>query len=98
MFCLFLGLKPDLIDYLEKKREEELAERKEKSQKLSEETSKEKSSNTSIGWESPQNMEVRDLVSLRGVVWLHLHRLGSPTEHGGKGPSVTKGCCLVTPP
>ncbi|XP_078340185.1 E3 ubiquitin-protein ligase HUWE1-like isoform X5 [Crassostrea virginica] len=52
------GLKPDLIDYLEKKREEELTERKEKSQKLSEETSKEKSSNTSIGWESPQNMEV----------------------------------------
>lgn len=52
------GLKPDLIDYLEKKREEELAERKEKSQKQSEEASKEKSNNTSIGWEAPQYMEV----------------------------------------
>ncbi|XP_061178702.1 E3 ubiquitin-protein ligase HUWE1-like [Saccostrea echinata] len=54
------ALKPGLIDYLEKKREEELAERKEKSLKQTEETeaNKEKTSNTSIEWESPQNMEV----------------------------------------
>ncbi|XP_048739045.2 E3 ubiquitin-protein ligase HUWE1-like isoform X5 [Ostrea edulis] len=60
-------LKESLISYLEKKRDDELAERKEelaekkeKSHKLSEEpeTNMEKTSNSSIGWESPQNMEV----------------------------------------